>query len=56
MVRGEIASVNNWISESFVRIVNTDLRSETPQLAIRCPSFHRFKVAQVVFNTVVSVL
>lgn len=55
VVGQEVDSVDNWVTQSLVRVVHAHLRTNAPPLALRRASLHLSKVLQIILDTVVSV-
>ena len=55
MMRKEVTSVDDRVSQSFVRIIYADLCAYTPSDAFIRPCFHLGEVLEIVLDTIVAV-
>ena len=55
VVREKVHSVDDWVTQSLVRVVHAHLRTNAPSLALRGTSLHLSKVLQIILDTVISV-
>lgn len=54
MMRQQIASVDDWVTEGLVRIIDAHLRTDAPAHALGCALLHLLEVREVVLNAVVA--
>lgn len=55
MMREEVASVDDGVSEGFVWVIHADLCTNTPPDALIGSSLHFSEVLEIIFDTVVPV-
>jgi hypothetical protein len=54
VMRDQVASVNDGVTESFVLIVHANFRADTPSQTLWRSGLHLLKVPQVVLDRVIS--
>lgn len=50
MVRSNVASVDDWITKSFILIIHADFCTQTPPDTLWRARFHFRKMLQIVLN------
>jgi hypothetical protein len=55
VMRQEVASVDNRVTEGFVWIINADLGTDAPANTFSTTCFHLIEVSEIIFDSVLSV-
>jgi hypothetical protein len=55
MMRYEIAPIYHGVSHGFVRIIDADLRTQTPAHALPCPLLHLGEALQIILYGIIAV-